>query len=84
MKKIATIISSLFIITGLKAQVVPVKKETVKPATVKPAPAADSLKSGKAAVELKQTLKPIKAELPTKETALPGKGTSPVAKPGKY
>lgn len=84
MKKLATLLSSLLIITGLKAQTVPVKKETVKPKVIKPVVTADSIKSGKMDTAYKQTSKPIKMTKPDKQIVMPIKNTNPVAKPGKF
>lgn len=76
MKKVITLIGSLLIFAGGKAQTItPVKKETIKPDVVKPI-APDSITTDKAH---KETVKPIKEiEKPDKGVVKIHKATSTV------
>jgi hypothetical protein len=88
MKKVFTLLSSLLIFAGLKAQTVTppaVKKETVKPGAIQPGVVTDTIKK----IAMKENSKAIKFDhikkTPTvqmKETPVQMKET-PVAKPHK-
>ncbi len=90
MKKVFTLLSSLLIITGLKAQTVTppaVKKETVKPGIIQPGVITDSAKK----LAMKENAKPIKfdhikktpATVPMKESTIKMKENTTTAKPHK-
>jgi uncharacterized lipoprotein YajG len=68
MKKTLTLLSSLLIFAGVKAQTPTIKKETVKPAPVQPGINADSLKAIKNGISIKQADKVTKYDKITKIT----------------
>ena len=68
MKKTFALLSSLLIFAGVKAQTPTIKKETLKPASVKPGINADSLKAIKISSGIKQTDKVTKYDKITKIT----------------
>ena len=69
MKKIFTFLSALLIITGLKAQTVVVKKETVKPKADTLAKSAIAKQSNKEAVKKETKNAPVIKYAPTSKVA---------------
>lgn len=60
MKKTITLLSSLLIFAGIKAQTPTIKKETLNPPTIKPGVNAEPAKAIKNGATIKQTDKAIK------------------------
>ena len=68
MKKVFAIFSSLVVFAGVKAQTPTIKKETIKPAAVKPGIQTDPLKTIKNSTTIKQTDKAFKNDKTIKVT----------------
>jgi hypothetical protein len=68
MKKVFAIFSSLLVFAGVKAQTPTVKKETLKPAAVKPGIVTDPSITIKNGATIKQTDKAIKFDKTSKIT----------------